>query len=174
MDKFAIISRNTPSGAPDHIVSDVLPKLIRGFGSFNIILLQKGDPASVDQPTACGQEPTSSKTNHQRKKEKKIHEGLFKVAPAEHPIKCVSGQFSPIKSDCPEMHLDAQNRLKGKLAFWLHEIFYEWGQKFLHLRASEKNLKRHKSKLAFSRNKPNKIRISGLIGMDIIERIGNF
>ena len=87
-----MFSRNTPSGAPDHIVSDVLPKLIRCFGSFNIIHLHKGGggSASVDQPPACSQEPTS--INKSQKKKKKIHEALYKVAPAEHPIKCVSGQ----------------------------------------------------------------------------------
>ena len=36
---YIYILRNTPSGAPDHILSDVLPKLIRCFGSFNIIHL---------------------------------------------------------------------------------------------------------------------------------------
>ena len=37
-ENFSFISRNTPSGAPAHIVSDVLPKIIRCFRSFNIII----------------------------------------------------------------------------------------------------------------------------------------
>ena len=67
---FGKLSRNPPSGAPYHSVSDVLPKLIKCFASFNIIHFHKVDPASVDQPSACSQEPTYSKTNHQRKREK--------------------------------------------------------------------------------------------------------
>ena len=63
-----VISRNTPLGAPDHIVSDVLPKIIRCFRPFNIIHFHEGDPASVDQPPACGQEPNSGKKNHKKKK----------------------------------------------------------------------------------------------------------
>ena len=43
--------------------------------------------ASDDWPPACGQEPNISKNIT-----KKIHEALYKVAPAKHPIEWISGQ----------------------------------------------------------------------------------
>ena len=57
-----------PLGAPDYIVSDVLLKIIWRFESFNIIYLHQDDPASVDQPPACDQEPNSSKKVTQKRK----------------------------------------------------------------------------------------------------------
>ena len=60
------ISRNTPSGAPDHIASDFSSKIIRSFGSFSIIHLHWCDPAIVDQPPARGHE-----SNRSKKKKKK-------------------------------------------------------------------------------------------------------
>ena len=86
------ISSSTPSGSPDHIISDVLLKLISFLGSFNIIHLHYGDPASVDQLPAYGLEHNRSKNIS---KEKKIHEALHKAAPTEHRIKCVAKQSLP-------------------------------------------------------------------------------
>ena len=65
----------------------------------------------------------SNGSKKKKKSPQKIHEAL--VVPAEHPMKCVSGQslshkksenqangFPPNReSDYPETHLDAQNRL---------------------------------------------------------------
>ena len=40
---------------PDHFVSDVIPKIFRYFGSFNILHIHLGDPANVDLQPACDQ-----------------------------------------------------------------------------------------------------------------------
>ena len=45
---------------------------------------------------------------------------------------------------------------------------------FPHLRSIEKNLKKHNSKFAFTFSRHNnKIKISGLFGVDLIERMDN-
>ena len=120
------ISMNIPSGAPDPIVSDVLPKslgvsgLSTSYSFTSVILLVLIIYQVVVRESNCRkikttknlwgfiQSSTSGTSNQMCLRQSLFHKkgrNQENAFPANR------------ESDCPVTHLNAQNRLKGKLTF---------------------------------------------------------